>query len=200
MSTASQTTAPSAPSRHQDVVDDLIDLGHQLARLVVDQAKTGVLSAIDATVAFDRVSRSVRRSILLARKLAEPRREIDRVAARKRIIRAVEDTIQRDDDADRMDDSGTLHGELLDRLDTPDLEDEIGTRPIGEIITDIIRDLGLAALPGTHPWKRRTPADIALLCRRAAKRVPAAGSAVTTPPRPEAPPPFQGTPSLHASG
>lgn len=46
-----------------------------------------------------------------------------------------------------------------DRLDAPDLEDDITTRPVADI-TEICRDLGRDALPGTHPWTRRTPNDI----------------------------------------
>ena len=36
------------------------------------------------------------------------------------------------------------------------------------IIADICRDLGLGAMPGTHPWMRRRPADVAALFARAA--------------------------------
>jgi hypothetical protein len=171
MTVAPHTTAPAAdgPSHHQDVLNDLIDLGNELARLVVDQAKANTLQAADAAIAFDRVARSVRRCIALARKLAEPPQTADRTAVRKRIIRAVEDTIQRHAEASEAE---TLHQELLERLDAPELEDEIGDRPVDEIIADIVRDLGLAALPGTHPWKRRTPEDIALLCTRAKQQVP----------------------------
>ena len=35
--------------------------------------------------------------------------------------------------------------------------------PAGEIIKDIIRDLGFDRICGTHPYKRRTPSDLALL-------------------------------------
>jgi hypothetical protein len=84
---------------------------------------------------------------------------------RRRIIRDVEDTIQRTTGPAEAE---TLHAELLDRLDAPDLDDDIENRPIGDVIADICRDLGLAALPGTHPWKRRTTEDLATLCARAA--------------------------------
>jgi hypothetical protein len=87
-----------------------------------------------------------------------------RLAVRRRIIREVEDAIQRsseDNDAD------TLHAEFLDRLDAPDLDDGLEGHPVADIIADICRDLGIAAPPGTHPWKHRTPEDIASLCARA---------------------------------
>ena len=108
----------------------------------------------------------------------------DRTAARKRILRAVEDTLGRqdyDDSYRNCDPTEALHAELLDRMDAPDLDRDIESRPIDDIIKDILRDLGLAALPGTRPWKRRTPADIALLNARAAAPSRPAG---TTPHEP----------------
>ncbi len=144
----------------------------------------------DLTASFDRIARAVRRSIALARTLAEPiplarNPAQHRAGVRKRIIREVEDAIQRaSDNAERpgaeRPDAESLRAELRDRLDAPDLDDDIATRPIAEIITEIRRDLGLASLPGDHPWKRRTPEDIQQLCARAAApsrtRQPTAGT------------------------
>jgi hypothetical protein len=63
---------------------------------------------------------------------------------------------------------------LLERLDSPELGDEIDNRPADEIITDIRRDLDTAGVPGyKHPWKRRTPEDVGTLHARAAGRAPA---------------------------
>jgi hypothetical protein len=157
---------------YRQVLHGLIDVGADLARLLPQQAEAAPIAQVglDIAIAFDRISRAVRRTIALARKVAEPippaaeRHDQHRVAARRRIIREVEDTIQRttgDADAD------TLHAELVDRLDGPDLDDDIDQRPIADIIADICRDLGLGAMPGTHPWKRRTPDDLAALCARA---------------------------------
>jgi hypothetical protein len=73
----------------------------------------------------------------------------------------------------------------------PDLEDEIANRSIAEIVTDICRDLGIAALPGTHPWKRRIPHDIAILNARAAQlynQAPSAELAVLLAAAPPPPP------------
>jgi hypothetical protein len=164
---------------YRRILHGLIDMGADLARQIHQQALTpaetaepGPEPAPDFTAAFDRIARTIRRSILLARKLTEPVQAPaanpaqHRVAARQHIIRAVEDTIQRNAAAS---DAESLHAEFLDRLDAPDLEDDIDQRPVADIIIDICRDLGLAALPGTHPWKRRTPADIAALCAHAAK-------------------------------
>ena len=168
MSIAPCSTAvpPEVTSHHQDVLNDFVDIGHELARMVLDQAKAGTLPAVKATMEYDRLGRCVRLCIWLVRKLAEPMKTVDRIAARKQIIRTVEDSIQRHADPA---DADTLHEELMDRLDTLDLEDEIAGRPIEEIIADICRDLGLATIPGSNPWKRRTPADIAILRARAAE-------------------------------
>jgi hypothetical protein len=107
------------------------------------------------------------------------------MAARRRIVREVEDAIQRTvGDAE----AAILHADLIDRLDGPDLDDDIDTRPIADIIADICRDLGLAAMPGTHPWKRRTAADVAAL------------GAVATMVRPTATPAVHAAPPLTPTG
>ncbi len=162
---AAQQLTPAAPTPGAPKADTLIKLA----------------------AAFDDVSRNVRRCILLADDLNQPRKQPKaayaaasdaepspeaRTAARKRILRAVQDTIQRRDydgsASPECDPPETQRRELLDRLDAPDLDTEIATRPVEDIIKDILRDLGLAALPGTRPWQRRTPADTAELNARAA--------------------------------
>ncbi len=146
------------------------------------KAPAPAASLQDLAAAFDSISRTVRRCIMLAQNLDAPRKPArppapnhtaapDRTAARTRILRAVEDTLGRQDydDSYRVcDPTEALHAELLDRMDAPDLDRDIESRPIDDIIKDVLRDLGLAALPGTRPWKRRTPSDIAELCARAA--------------------------------
>jgi uncharacterized membrane protein YccC len=114
----------------QDVLNDFVDFGHRLIRLVVEQAEAGEMPVEKATKAYDRVTRSVRRSIMLIHKLAEPIKTVDRVAARKRIIRVIEDNIQRHAEESEAE---TLHREFLERLDTPDWEDDLGERPVDEI-------------------------------------------------------------------
>ena len=126
---------------------------------------------LDLATAQERAARSVRRAILLVRRLDDPaaaKSPEARAAARKRIIREVEDAIERH--TLRPTDAECLHAELQDRLDSPDLDDDIANLSTPEIIADICRDLGLAsaALPGPRPWKRRTPDDVAQLCARAA--------------------------------
>jgi hypothetical protein len=209
------------------VLNDLITMGTDLARLLHEQATAQAQAAQEAATpqpapapapgatipdapvpsapvpnapvpdtlvsiaaAFDRAARAVRRGILLARSLAYPVPPAPdpgqhRAAARKRILREVEDTIQRPGADGRggpappvgLQDS--LRAELRDRLDGPDLDDDITGRPVADIITEICRDLGLDAHPGTRPFQRRTPDDIRQLCARAAQpsaaRAPGAG-------------------------
>jgi hypothetical protein len=138
-------------------------------------------SLVKTAATFEQVARGVRRSIMLAQGQDAPKQQQpartpgqhpapapDRTTARKRILRAVEDVIQRPPDNPECDDAEVLLADLRERMDTPDLDDDIKSRPAEDIIKDILRDLGLAALPGSRPWKRRTPADIAELNARAA--------------------------------
>ena len=152
----------SSPSEHQSVLDELITLGQDLARQVHAAAGKD-LSLEQATIAFDRVSRTVRRTVLLSRRLTADPAHGRTAAARREIIRKVEDAITRAD-------KPALHAELHERLDAPELDDEIGNKPVADIIADIIHDLGLDRLPGTPtPWCRRTPAEIRTLHARAAR-------------------------------
>ncbi len=189
---------------HRHVLNDLIAMGADLARFLHGQAAAHVAqqaaaplaqqaqpvtnaqpapaseALISLTLAFDRIARSVRRGILLARSLARPVQPAPdpaqvsaqaRAAARRQVIRAVEDAIQQSDSSasDSPDGSETLHAELHERLDGPDLDDDISTRPAADIIAEICRDLGIAAPSGgTRPWKRRMPGDIRQLCAEAA--------------------------------
>ena len=164
---------------YRRVLHELIDMGADMARLVHREAarleadaapdRPGAETVPGLAVAFDRITRAVRRTIGLAQRLdqrADGQAAGRRVAGRRQIIRAVEDSIQRRADAGEQE---ALEAELLERLDGPDLDDDIDHRPIADIIADICRDLGLAAPAGTQPWKRRTPGDIAMLCERAAR-------------------------------
>ena len=174
---------------YREVLHELVEIGARLARAIDRQANAEPAAAPeqpapaaapdlapklapDFTIAFDRVARTIRRTIALARRISDPaaprpaaqaaeRRRI----ARKQIIRDVEDTIQRETSGA---DADALHAEFYERLETIDMDDDLDNLPIAELIALIRRDLGLAALPGTHPWKRRTPADVRDLCARAA--------------------------------
>ncbi len=166
---------------YRRVLHELIDIGADLARLVHQQAKATAEAdpaasppsqVPDLTIAFDRTARAVRRTITLARRLSEPLApaappaDHARITARKRILRTVEDVIQR---TVRGEAAEALNEELLERLDSPDLDDDIAHRPTAEIIAEICRDLGVAETLGAPCYKRRRPADIATLLARATK-------------------------------
>jgi hypothetical protein len=206
---------------YREILHGLINVGAELTRHLPQQAAAQAQApqhdpapqpapapspdaVASVAIAYDRITRAVRRCIALARSLNDPAQPPkhpapshtvapDRTVARKRILRAVEDTLGRQDYDDSYrdcDPTEALHAELLDRMDAPDLDRDIESRPIDDIIKDVLRDLGLAALPGTRPWKRRTPADIAELCARAAAPSCPAGSTPREPgPGPQPPSP-----------
>ncbi len=190
---AALETAPDQQDAHtryyRATLHELIDMGADIARQVHRQAMAQPQTPApatdpaeplpDHTIPFDRIARAIRRTVALARHIAEPAapaqhpdRARQRVAARTRIIRDVEDAIQR---STRGDAAETLHAELVERLDGPDLDADILHRPVDDIIADICRDLGIAAPPGARPWKRRTPADIQSLAALA-NRTPQAAA------------------------
>ena len=201
---------PTGAHRHTQALDTLIEVGTSFARLLHAQALAEAAppapaphpapapaanTLLNLAAAFDRTARAVRRCIALARTLdaapPAPNPAQHRTAARKRILRAVEDTIGRTAN-DGPDTPDALRAELRDRLDAPDLEDDIATRPAADIVQEICRDLGLAAHPGTQPYQRRTPADVARLCATAAApkatgpHGPASGTAQPPTPQPPA--------------
>ena len=168
----------------QQVMLALTDQSADVARMIHQEAKTafeaappGATPVTDRAFAFDRAARAVRRAAMLAHKFGQPTQATNathhRTIARERIIRAVEDNIQRHAAYTEAD---SLHDELLERLDGPDIEDAIVSKPVPEIITELTRDLGLDILRGADPWVRRTPADIAILWTRAAAPAPTAGT------------------------
>jgi hypothetical protein len=155
---------------NRDALNELRDIGMRFARTVDAQreaAAEDLETTAELTVTFDRVARAVRRTILLFQHLHDPAPAAQlRTAARTRILRDVEDAIHREAEGREAE---RLRAELHERLDAPDLDDDIGRRPVADITTDIRRDLGIAGLPGCNPYQRRTPADIAALNARAAK-------------------------------
>ena len=161
--------------RYRALLHELMDMGMGMARSVHGQATAGTrdpAAAHEAARAFDLLSRAVCRTVALARRVTEPLpQRAD--PAQRRSVRDVKDVRQwSDSELDAALDAEAaeaLHAELSERLDAPELGDEIGTRPTAEVVAGICRDLGLGRLRGTHPWTRRTPADVAALCERAAR-------------------------------
>ena len=194
---------------YRQMLYELAEMGMDIARTLHRQATQPAAAADpapaeapqpDPTVAFDRIARAIRRTIALARTLTDPAPPSPaaqagqrRLSARKQVIRAVEDTIQRETQGAEAE---ALHTEFRERLDAPDLDDDIGHMPIGEVIAMVCRDLGIAHIPGTHPWKRRTPQDVLDLCARAAAgpRTAQPTTPQPTTPQPTTPQPRPGDP------
>jgi len=156
---------------YRAVLHGLIDQGATIARQLSERAAKQPES--DLTIPFDRIARTIRRTIALARHIATnpPKTRtpaIERTQAREKIIRGVEDAIE----ARRSPKTDTeiLYNELHERLDDADFERDLRTRPIDDIIEELARDLGIAHQSRSYLWKRRTPTDIATLRAHAARR------------------------------
>ncbi len=96
--------------------------------------------------ALDRVSRSVRRSVALMRRIEAgwtgAGRADDRLAmVRRQVARGVSDAIARGADGEAAE---RLFDELAERLADPALEDELDTLPVEEVVRRVCVDLGLA--------------------------------------------------------
>ncbi len=131
-----------------------------------DEAAPRAETVAEVAEAFERVSRGVRRAVALARRLDEPvAARPDRAVARQAVIRGVEDRIRWAASLKPVDTEG-VEAEFAERMDLPDMEDQIGTRPVAEIVDEICHDLGLSSGAG---HKRRRPVDIEALWARASR-------------------------------
>ncbi len=140
--------------QHRAILRDLIDLGAHRAREIHHLVMTDPANPHDAALAFEHVTRAIRRAILLDQKLARttPPSQPEDAATRTRILRDVG--------------AAMAHTAAPPRRKRPG---KSATRPTAEIIADICRDVGLAALPGTLPDQAGTPKDILTLCAQAAR-------------------------------
>jgi hypothetical protein len=199
---------------YRGILHGLINMGYAMAEDVHQQAKAQVAAATadspvtlvpspNTQLAFNQMARTIRRCILLAQKVCEPARaravddsEQRRVAARRQIIRRVEDAIHRDAPAGEAE---SLRAEFAERLDAPEFEADLD-RPIEEVVQEIRADMGLLGANGAKRWPRRTPQDLAAMAARArAKSGPARPAGRDDPGwrmgRPdEGPPGFRGGP------
>ena len=182
-----ENCAPPTPSdaRYTQILDDLIDMGTALARRVHETAMaetTPATTVAEATTAFDRIARSVRRTIALARHIAAHpaptaqaaaqagQQARTRTQARAQIIRRVENAILTHGrvEGTKAQDADSLRAELIERLDDPALEFDLQSRPIDDIIAEISQDLGVARQGRSYIYQRRTPADVQALHTKAA--------------------------------
>ena len=166
--------------RYLGLLNHVIDVCVDVVDGLQVQVRTGPATAV--AIPLEHIVRTIRRTMALAQKYAEPPRPraAERERTRQKIYRGVEDVIQRSAGTDQ--EARALRNELRERIDCPDMADDLDNRPIEEIITELLRDFGLAHLPGTHPWARRTPRDIADLKRRAALPPPTPARPATGPP------------------
>jgi hypothetical protein len=146
---APDTWARPMLERQLQVLGRLAEAGLEIATALEAQAKGGeAVVQGDVAMAYNRVARAVRQTIMLQSKLIEALRDresaaADRAAARKanaaRIVRGVIED-ERDNDAERAE---RLKAEAAERLEGEDFGD-LTTRPFGEVVADICGDLGLS--------------------------------------------------------
>lgn len=171
-------------------LEELRDLGMEMARYCVDRAKADAQDGVEAdrTPAFERVSRGVRRAIFLLQHIANlcaraeadlSRTQRDQVRARQQIIRDVEDATVSRPKPER----DALVVELFERLDAPEFTADLAGMTVGQASELIRRDFGLGQI-FTH--QRRTPADIEALAARARYSAHAAAQVAALPDQPEA--------------
>ena len=180
-----------APHPNQSDIDILIATGTAFARRLHKEVDIVAAENLPALArAFERIATAVRRTILLSDHLKKPAaiksQSARRTQIRKTIIRRVERIIHKEVEPD---DAAALRVELIDRLDTPESDQDIDFRPSADIVVEICDDMGIARLPFQSERPRRTPEDIELLNARAARRPP-----IPTPPKPRI-----GKPTLKAA-
>ncbi len=174
-----QITPPSSPDAadayYGAILQELVEIGAGLARQLKDTAAKH--PEADHTIAFDRVARTIRRTIALARHIATspPKARMapaERAKAREKIIRTIEDAIEVKGRHTKGFDNQAYFEELNERLLDGQLEQDLLTRPIDDIIEEIARDLNVNAQERSWRHKRRTPTTLAALRARAAALPP----------------------------
>ena len=142
--------------RQLQALGRLAEAGLEIAVALEAQAKGGeeVVQG-DIAMAYNRVARAVRQTIMLQSKLIEALQDHETArAGRKasarssaaRILRGVIDE-DRANDAERAE---RLAAEVAERLREEDFGDLL-TRPLAETVADVCKNLGLARLAGAWP-------------------------------------------------
>ncbi len=156
---------------YQRALAILLDVGTSIAKELKTPSDT--VSVRDRARAFDVVALAVRRTIILSKHVTEhptvpPAAEdpiTQRTRQRKEVIRVVGEAIEhRASPAD----APALRVELLERMDSLELERDLAHQSPAQVIEGLCRDLGVAELQALRRYPRRTPCDIALLCAQAA--------------------------------
>jgi hypothetical protein len=203
-------TAYADPSRERAarflmMLEELAEIGTDLARMMRQQAKAAQWLGTEAAVMFERVDRAVRRTIALAIRLdADWRMSAEEHAAEQacraallerarqrqdQVRRAVEDAIE---SHAHPSDAGNRVADLRERLADPDRDDELRNQPISVIVAAICKDLGithdLGELADAEVGNESAPRDFTP-CDLVETEGRAPGPRVPRPPRPAPPPP-----------
>ena len=164
------STDPSIPD-DQTLLNALRGTGLRLVQSIdasLDADRTpDELAALAAT--YERTGRGVRRTIAFCRHLAQAAADpvAKRAADRRRIIRTVEDAIER---SAAPGNAENLRAEFYERLDSPEFAEELEHFTPEQAAEHVLRDFGLGNPDFAAPYPRRTPSDIAILSARAAGR------------------------------
>jgi hypothetical protein len=135
--------------RQLQILGRLAEAGLEIALALEAQAKGGeAVVQGDVAMAYSRVARAVRQTIMLQSKLVEALQERETATAGRRaaarasaaqIIRGVID----DDRANDAEHAERLAGEAAERLREEDFGGLL-SRPFGEAVAGVVRDLGLS--------------------------------------------------------
>lgn len=153
----------------------LADLGAEIVQVVAQRAKDEAYSPAGAPVqlpaladAYDTMLRSLRRTALLVQKLTAPAPASGHAgprsdAARKPGVRWGGESLDRDAPVDlsKLSDEELDRLDELDRLEGLESEDALAGRPLGAVIAAILKDFGVATLPGVDRYRHHTPSDSA---------------------------------------
>ncbi len=194
MSSSPTLTDPADRTRQRDedaqyyrgILHELVEMATDIARAVHRQATTEhsadptPATALPApapspqqAIAFDRLARSIRRTIALARKLSEP----DRAPPSSKLRadgcnECCPSPRQRRTDRAETD---ALHAEPCERPEEPDfdadedLDDDLDDQSFADLIASLRHDSGLATLTDAQLRQHGTPRDVRDLCACAAQ-------------------------------
>lgn len=188
-----QEPLPTTPADYAALLQRALSVGALLTERLLDLPED---SARNPAADYHLINRAMRQAILVLHRVEthEQRPEQDtRVAARKQVIREVEDAIQYRAGPPGDPKADTLRAELLERLDDAALDADLAARPLPDIIADICRDFRIVSPMDTARFARRTPDDLAEICALAA-RLPGQRPRATLKPRPAVPAPVAPAP------
>jgi hypothetical protein len=169
------------------VLHELIELGTELVRVAQQQALSKAEAApqspasLDPTP-FDIITRSIRRTVILASKLSEPPAPHPTLEPKRTNISKRKEW---DGDPARLTDAELREACERERGDVDDkdnLDDLTDDASVADIIADFCRDFGVDDLPDTHPGKRRVVAGIVAVAARAATIMSRDADASSDPP------------------